>query len=150
MEKPSRVYVTYIATTPEKLWDALTDPDQTEQYWAHHRNISTWEVGATWEHLKADGEVQVVGEIKEIDPPKRLVHTFANESRKDDPEYYTTVAYDIEPAGDAVCLTITHTDLNDEILSGIEGGWPMVIAALKTHLETDAPLAIWDSPKATA
>jgi uncharacterized protein YndB with AHSA1/START domain len=150
MEKPSRVYKTYIATTPEKLWEALTDPDVTEQYWAHHRNISTYEIGASWEHVKSNGEIQVVGEIKEFDPPKRLVHTFANESRKDEPEYYTTVAYDIEPSGDAVCLTVTHTDLNEEILAGIEGGWPKVLAALKTQLETGEALPIWDTATATA
>jgi uncharacterized protein YndB with AHSA1/START domain len=150
MEKPSRVYVTYIATTPEKLWEALTDPDITEQYWAHHRNVSTYEIGSSWEHHTSDGEVQVVGEIKEFDPPRRLVHTFANESRKDEPDYHTTVAYDIEPTGDAVCLTVTHTDLNDEILPGIEGGWPKVLSALKTHLETDSPLAIWNLEAAKA
>jgi uncharacterized protein YndB with AHSA1/START domain len=149
MEKPTRVYVTYIATTPEKLWDALTDPDQTEQYWAHHRNISTWEKGAPWEHVR-DGELEVVGVIEEFDPPKRLAHTFANASRADQPEFHSKVVYDIEPLGGAVCLRVTHSELNDELLPGIEGGWPKVLDSLKTFLETGQGLPIWNTQTAKA
>ncbi|GAA3209048.1 SRPBCC domain-containing protein [Actinocorallia longicatena] len=135
-EKPKLVYVTYIASTPERVWSALTDPEQTARYWGH-RNVSTWEKGAGWEHVGNErGDVQIVGTILEIDPPRRLVHTWAGLADADDPARRSRVTFEIEPAGDTVRLSVTHEDLPQEQLAGTRNGWERVLASLKSMLET--------------
>ena len=78
MEKPQFVYVTYIATTPEKLWNALIDSKLTAQYWQHD-NVSDWKLGSKWEHRRSDDQrkLDMVGKVIEIAPPRRLVITWA-------------------------------------------------------------------------
>ena len=151
MTKPDFVYVTYIATTPEKVWRALVDTDVTRQYWKGvpdgpaRVNVSDWEVGSRWEHQRADEThvVDLVGTVVESSPPRRLVLTWARPEDAQDAAKHSRVTFDIEPQGERlVRLTVTHEDLKDDakMLAGISSGWPMVLSNLKTLLETGRAL----------
>ena len=140
MDKPALVYVTYIATTPEAVWRALTDPDLTAQYWGH-RNVSSWTEGSRWEHQRPDsGIADVVGTVVEIDPPRRLVYTWADPADADDPAKRSTVTFELEPVAGAVRLTMTHEGLPFEQVEGANDGWALVLSSLKSFLETGRPL----------
>lgn len=146
-EKPTFVYVTYIESTPETVWEALTDADLTAQYWGHS-NISNWQEGSPWEHRRTDGSgiADVVGTVLEARPPTRLVITFAgpDEQRPDGP---SRVVFAIEPYQQIVRLTVTHTNLADRAAyEAISSGWPAVLANLKSLLETGhvLPQAPWE------
>ena len=136
----SFVYVTYIRTTPEKVFEAITRPDVARRYWGHENVSEDWQPGSGWQHVRADEErtVDLVGEVLESDPPRRLVISWANESQKDDPDQYSRVAFDIEAQGDVVKLTVAHEDLQpgSGMLNGISKGWPQVLSSLKSFLET--------------
>jgi uncharacterized protein YndB with AHSA1/START domain len=141
--KPDFVYVTYIESSAQRVWDALTDADLTAQYWGHS-NVSDWRVGSSWEHRRTDGSgiADVVGTILEADPPRRLVMTFGGPV--DAP---SRVRFDIEPHGEIVRLTVVHDDLaTPEDLEAISAGWPAVLANLKSLLETGhvLPQAPWE------
>ena len=151
MTKPSYVYVTYIATTPEKVWRALVDTDVTREYWAHE-NVSDWRPGSRWEHQRLDDArtVDIVGKVVESTPPRRLVFTWARPKEAEDDSKHSRVTFEIEPQGDGlVRLTVTHEDLerDPQMLAGISGGWPKVLSNLKTLLETGRALP--RSPLAT-
>jgi uncharacterized protein YndB with AHSA1/START domain/DNA-binding transcriptional ArsR family regulator len=140
-DRPTFVYVTYIESTPEKVWRALTDADLTGQYWGH-RNVSDWQVGSRWEHQRMDGSgiADVAGEVLVSDPPRRLVTTW---SGADEP---SQVTFDIERYEDIVRLTITHENLADEDEhADVASGWSAVLSNLKTMLETGhaLPQAPW-------
>jgi uncharacterized protein YndB with AHSA1/START domain len=151
MTKPDFVYVTYIATTPEKVWRALVDTDVTRQYWADPMagcarvNVSDWKPGSRWEHQRADGThtVDIVGEVVESAPPRRLVITWARPTEVEDVSKHSRVTFDIEPYGEAlVRLTVTHDDLvrDPKMLESVSGGWPKVLSNLKTLLESGRAL----------
>jgi uncharacterized protein YndB with AHSA1/START domain len=159
MTKPSFVYVTYIATTPEKVWRALVDTDVTRQYWLDpssdspaHVNVSDWKPGSQWEHQRVDETrtVDMVGKVVESTPPRRLVVTWARPKDAEDDAKHSRVTFDIESQGDGlVRLTVTHEDLerDPQMLAGISSGWPKVLSNLKTLLETGRALP--SSPSAT-
>ncbi len=139
---PSYVYVTYIRATAEQVWQALTDADVTAQYW-HHRNVSDWAVGSSWEHRRSDdsGVVDVVGTVLETDPPRRLVVTFEDSPGEERPDGPSVVTFQVDPHGGIVRLTVTHENLpNRAMLDGISSGWPAVLANLKSLLETGETL----------
>lgn len=141
-DKPTFVYVTYIRSTPEKVWDALTDADLTASYWGHS-NVSDWRRGSRWEHVRTDGSgiADVVGTVVESDPPTRLVTTWVDPQKEGQEDTYSRVTFDITPHEDIVRLTVTHEDLWDEgALSDVSGGWPAVLSNLKSLLETGSPL----------
>jgi uncharacterized protein YndB with AHSA1/START domain len=149
MAKPSFVYVTYIATTPEKVWQAFVDTDVMRQYWIGAEcarvNVSDWRPGSKWEHQRADGTqtVDIVGKVVESTPPRRLVYTWARPKDAGDESKHSRVSIDIEPHGKGlVRLTVTHEDLerDPQMLAGISGGWPKVLSNLKTLLETGQAL----------
>ena len=151
MKKPDYVYVTYIATTPEKVWQAFVDPEVMRQYWfgptsaCSRVNISDWKPGSRWEHRRTDDThaVDIVGKVVESNPPRRLVYTWARPKDAEDDAKHSRVAIDIEPHGDGlVRLTVTHDDLvrDPQMLEGISGGWPQVLSNLKTLLETGRAL----------
>jgi uncharacterized protein YndB with AHSA1/START domain/DNA-binding transcriptional ArsR family regulator len=147
IDKPTVVYVTYIQSTPEKVWQALTDADLSAQYWGHS-NVSDWQVGSRWEHQRLDGTrtADVVGDVLESSPPRRLVTTWAgpNEARPAGP---SRVTFDIEPHGDIVRLTVTHENLLDQAEHDESAaGWAAVMSNLKSLLETGHPLpqAPWE------
>ena len=158
MTKPSFVYVTYIATTPEKVWQAFVDTDVMRQYWVGPTadcarvNVSDWKPGSRWEHQHSDDAraVDIVGKVVESTPPRRLVFTWARPNDAEDDSKHSRVTVDIEPHGDGlVRLTVTHEDLerDPQMLAGISGGWPKVLSNLKTLLETGRALP--RSPSAT-
>jgi uncharacterized protein YndB with AHSA1/START domain/DNA-binding transcriptional ArsR family regulator len=139
-DKPSFVYVTYIESTPQKVWEALTDPDISGSYWGH-RNVSDWQVGSSWEHQRLDGSgvADVAGTVVDSEPPTRLVTTWASPTADTGAE--SRVTFDIESHGDIVRLTVTHEDLADEAeLRDASRGWSAVLSNLKSLLETGSPL----------
>ncbi|HWD01366.1 MAG TPA: metalloregulator ArsR/SmtB family transcription factor [Amycolatopsis sp.] len=142
-DKPSFVYVTYIESTPERVWEALTDPDITAQYWGH-RNVSDWQQGSQWTHVRADGSgvEDVRGEVVEAVPPKRLVTTWFDPRGPED-QVPSRAAFDIQAYEGIVRLTVTHTDLADEKAKrDVSGGWAAVLSNLKSLLETGKPLSL--------
>jgi uncharacterized protein YndB with AHSA1/START domain len=135
MDKPRYVYVTYILTTPEAVWQALTDAKISASYW-ERENVSDWKVGSPWAHQLPGKSPDVVGEVLESDPPRRLVTSWASPADPGNPDKTSRVAIDIEALGDKVRLTVTHTDLDAQSLKDVSGGWPAVLSNLKTLLET--------------
>ncbi len=143
MDKPQFVYVTYISTTPEELWNALIDAEMTTQYW-QHVNVSDWQPGSKWEHRDSnkEGTLRLVGRVIESSPPRRLVLTWAFPTDEAREEKHTRVTFEIEPLGSVVRLTVTHDRLEpgSEMLKGITAGWPKVLSSLKSLLEVGRPL----------
>ena len=145
--RPSYVYVTYIESSPERVWEALTDPGLTGQYWGHS-NVSDWEPGSAWEHRRVDGSgiADVVGVVLESVPPRRLAMTF-DAPGATPPDGPSRVTFEIEPYHEIVRLTVTHENLADDAaLAAISAGWPAVCANLKSLLETGhvLPRAPWE------
>ncbi|WP_118134958.1 SRPBCC family protein [Oceanicella sp. SM1341] len=136
----SFVYVTYIRTTPEKVFEAITRPELARRYWGHENLAEAWTPGSAWCHVRTDAArtVDLVGEVLESAPPRRLVLSWANESARADPEAYSRVTFDIEPQGETVKLTVTHEELQpgSGMFNGISKGWPLVLSSLKSFLET--------------
>jgi uncharacterized protein YndB with AHSA1/START domain len=134
------IYVTYIRTTPEKLWQALTDPAFTREYWWGTTLESDWKKGSPWAMKFADGRLNTSGTVLESDPPRRMVLDWHNEYRPeligDGPSRAT---FEIEPAGELVKLTVTH-QAQPKLLESVSGGWPKVLASLKSYLETGRAL----------
>ena len=134
------VYVTYIRTTPEKLWAALTDPKTIKQYWFGCTCESDFKKGSPWKLIMEDGRLADTGEILDVDPGKRLVIKWRNEFMPElKAEGYSRCTMDLEPVDDgAVKLTITH-DLDrpgSKFIEAVSGGWPRILSNLKSLLET--------------
>lgn len=143
----STMYVTYIASTPQKVWAALTSSEFTTQYFFGRRVESDWETGSPWVMRKPDGTVDVKGVVRESDPPRKLVVSWnveGPEELKDLPE--SIVTYELEVVGEGVVrLTMTEahpTPIPAYLLEGGRRGWPMILSGLKSLLETGKPLAI--------
>ena len=146
MNKPKFVYVTYIRTTPEKLWAALTNPQTIKKYWFGMTVETDFKVGSPWRPKFEDGRAADTGEILESDPPRQLVIRWRNEFKPElKAEGYSRCTMAIEMAdyypdvgGKAVKLTITH-ELEGEgtkFIEAVSGGWPKVLSNLKSLLET--------------
>ena len=143
MQKTQFVYVTYIRTTPEKLWDALLKPEFTERYWLETRHESEWKPGAPWRAVTPDGHAKVTGEILEIEPHRRMVFTWRNESNPEQrAEGFSRVTYTIEKLGESLKLTVLHEmeKTGTKLMESVSKGWPLVLASLKSLLETGEPL----------
>jgi len=139
MTRSTFVYVTYIRTTPEKLWSALTDTEFIRQYWFGMRCESQWTEGSSWRLVSEDGEVYDDGEIVEADPPRRLVIRWQHQRRPElKAEGAALCTMDLEPIGPAVKLSITHTIERDpsKFIEAVSGGWPKILSNLKSLLET--------------
>lgn len=137
------VYVTSVRTTPEKLWRALTDPEFTRQYWCGTRQESEWKPGASWRNMAPDGRVADSGEVVEIEPGRRLVLNWRNEFMPElRAEGHSRLTYELEQQGDMVKLTVVHEmDRPDsKLIQAVSGGWPAILASLKSLLETGEPL----------
>src|SRR4051812_45361491 len=150
MSKPEFVYTTYIETTAEKLWQALTSGDFTERYWFGHRVASAWEIGSPCKFAK-EGKDTIAGKVLAFEPPKRLSYTWDPFAPNAHGERISRVTFDLEPRGKVVKLTVTHDDLDEggKTFRDISGGWPLVLANLKSLLETGPPLpAMPPSPAA--
>ena len=133
-----KVFEIYIRTTPERLWEAITDPEIRSKYNFGVSVTSDWEPGSRIEttHPKA-GAPLGEGEVLEADPPRRLVHTMValwdDEVKR---EGSSRVTWEIEPVGDSCRLTLTHDQLREGASDQLYGGWPMILSGLKTWLET--------------
>jgi uncharacterized protein YndB with AHSA1/START domain len=146
MSKSTFVYVTYIRSTPDKVFKALTDAEITRQYWGHE-NISDWKPGSEWKHRDPkSGALRIIGEVVESKPPGRLVITWAS---PENPDKRSRVTFETETVADMVKLTVTHEDLEagSEMDKGIRFGWPRVLSSLKSYLETGKPLDVWAMKK---
>ncbi len=143
MSKPEFVYTTYIETTPEELWQALTDGDFTERYWFGHRVTSDWKAGSSY-RFASQGVPNIEGKVLVSDPPRQLSYSWDSCSPEAQRERTSRVTFDLEPRGKIVRLTVTHDELDERgvTLRNISGGWPMVLASLKSLLETGHGLDI--------
>jgi uncharacterized protein YndB with AHSA1/START domain len=145
MNQPKHVYEVYIRTTPEKLWEAITRPEMTKQFFYGTSVQSDWKVGSTVRHMGADGKTNLDGKVLEVDAPRRLVTTFCAvhdpECAKDRP---SRVTWEIEPRGEVCRLTLTHDDFDGitKTYNQVGMGWNPVLSGLKTLLETGKPLVI--------
>jgi uncharacterized protein YndB with AHSA1/START domain len=144
------VYVTYISTTPENVWNALIDGEMTRDYWGFHKNVSDWKPGSAWSHRDYETDVaDVVGEVVESDPPRKLVLTWESARAAGNP---SRVTFQIEPYMGAVRLTVIHEDLEpgSPMHQGVSQGWPAVLSSLKSLLETGHALPMtmqrWQGP----
>jgi uncharacterized protein YndB with AHSA1/START domain len=141
-ERMEKVFEIYIKTTPERLWEAITDSDIRSKYNFGSRISSDWTPGSRYEmtHPGADGPLGD-GEILEVDPPRRLVHTMVALWSEDvKSEGTSRVTWEIEPIGDSCRLTLTHDQLREGANDELYGGWPMILSGLKTWLETGESL----------
>src|SRR5690242_9143314 len=143
MSKPEFVYVTFIRTTPERLWSALTTPEFIRQYWFGMHCESDWKPASPWKLVFADGRLADAGEIVEADPPRRLIIKWRNEWNAEmRAEGYSLCTFEIESVPDAspqaVKLSITHAIERPEskFIEAVSGGWPRIISNLKSLLET--------------
>ncbi|MEV7353871.1 SRPBCC family protein [Kitasatospora sp. NPDC091276] len=141
MAAPALHSTLYLRATPERVWHALTNADESALYWGH-RNVSTWLPGAPWEHQRADGSgtADVIGVVEAADRPHRLVTTWAapEERRPGGP---SKVTFELRGWHDLTRLTVTHDQLADEAeRADVERGWSAVLSNLKTYLETGHPL----------
>jgi uncharacterized protein YndB with AHSA1/START domain len=137
------VYVTYIRTTPEKLWRALMEPEFTRQFWLGTAQESDWKPGASWRIAKPNGSTADSGEVLEIDSHRRLVLSWRNELFPEmTAEGYSRLTYELEEKGDSVKLTVTHEmDKSDsKFIKAVSGGWPPILSSLKSLLETGESL----------
>lgn len=148
-EQTSFVYVTYIRSTPEKVFEAITKPEIARRYWGHE-NVSDWKPGSTWEHVRANEQrtVELVGKVVEVTAPARLVITWANASQASDPASYSRVSFDLVPYEGMVRLTVTHDELEagSGMAKGIQQGWPAVLSSLKSLLETGQGIDVFAKP----
>lgn len=153
MSEPVCVYSIYVHGTPDDVWNALTDPDRSLAYWAHH-NVSDWRAGSPWEHRRADGSgiADIAGTVLESEPPIRLVLTWADphdgtpvaglpptpEGAAREP---SRVAIELEPHHHIVRIAVTHDRLaSDAERDVLAAGWAAVLSNLKSYLETGSPL----------
>ena len=150
MARSTFVYVTYIRTTPEKLWSALTEPEFMKQYWFGMHCESGWTAGSPWKLVSSSGEIFDAGEIVEADPPRRLVIRWAHQHRPElKAEGDSLCTMELEPSGSAVKLSITHTVEREgsKLVEAVSGGWPKVLSNLKSLLETGS-IAVQDASPA--
>jgi len=137
------VYVTYIRTTPKKLWQALINPEFTHRYWAATWQESEWKPGASWKIMIPDGRVADAGKVVEIEPERRLVLSWRNEFMPElRAEGHSRLTYELEPMGESVKLTLIHEMDKPEskLIDAVSHGWPHILASLKSLLETGESL----------
>ena len=135
----SFVYVTYIRTTPEELWAALTTSEFMKKYWFGMNFETDWKVGSPWKLVFPDGRIADTGEIVEFDRPRRIVLTWKNEFRPElTAEGYARCSIELEPQNGAVKLTISHKieRAQSKLIEAVSGGWPRILSNLKSLLET--------------
>jgi len=141
--KSRYVYVTFIKTTPDALWAALTTSAFMKQYWFGTSIESDWKVGSSWKMVRENGELTDTGQVLAIDPPRHLMLNWRNEFLPElTAEGYAYCTYDLEQVDGAVKLTVTHViDVADaKFITAVSGGWPRILSNLKSLLETGATI----------
>jgi uncharacterized protein YndB with AHSA1/START domain len=153
MARSTFVYVTYIRTTPEKLWSALTDAEFMKQYWFGTHCESKWTAGSPWNMISGTGQILDAGEILEAEPPRRLVIRWRHQNKPElNAEGDSQCTMELEAIGPAVKLSITHSIERDpsKFIAAVSGGWPKILSNLKSLLETGS-IALQEAyPAATA
>ena len=148
--KPATIYTIYIASTPQKVWQALTSAEFSRKYFFGNAVEVDLKVGGAYIVRTPDGSLHISGEVIECDPTRKLTVTFnVNWPELIEKLGPTLVSYEIEPAGDVVRLTMTESHdrpLSDDILSGGRQGWPAILSSLKSLLETGEALVIKMAP----
>jgi uncharacterized protein YndB with AHSA1/START domain len=148
--KPMTVYTIYIASTPEKVWEALTSAEFSRQYFFGNTVEVELRIGGAYVVRTPDGALHISGEVIACEPPKKLTVTFnVNWPELIEKLGPTLVSYEIERTGDAVRLTMSEAHdrpLSDDILSGGRQGWPAILSSLKSLLETGKPLTVKMGP----
>jgi uncharacterized protein YndB with AHSA1/START domain len=136
--KSSFVYVTYIRTTPEKLWSALISPEFNKQYWLGAHPEAEWKLGGSWKLMFPDGRVADSGEITAFEPNRKLAIRWRNERPELKEEGWSLCTMEIEPTKEAVKLTVTHSieRAQSKLIEAVSGGWPQILSNLKSLLET--------------
>ena len=145
MARSTFVYVTYIRTTPETLWSALTDAEFMRQYWFGVHGESQWTAGSPWKSVSPQGQILDAGEIVEAEPPRRLVIRWQNQFKPElEAEGESLCTIELEPTGPTVKLSITHTieRAPSKFIEAVSGGWPKVISNLKSLLETGSAILL--------
>jgi len=143
MAKSQFVYVTFIRTTPDKLWRALTEPEFTRQYWCNTTQESEWKPGASWRIVTPDGRTADSGEIVTVEPLLRMVLTWRHELDAGlRAEGYSRLSYELDQQAEAVKITVTHEMDKSEskFIKAISTGWPPILSSLKSLLETGESL----------
>ena len=143
MDKPPFVYVTYIQTSPERLWEALTDGAFTQRYWGGRRIQSNWNVGSPVRHVREDGGIDWQGEVLQSERPRLLSYTFGMQiSERHRGERPSRVTFELQPMGSVVKLTLTHDDFEpaSATFETTRHGWPAILSSLKSLLENGAAL----------
>ncbi len=141
--RSSFVYVTYIRTTPERLWSALTNSEFAQQYWLGARSEAEWKAGGSWKLVFPDGRIGDTGKIVEFEPPQKLAIRWRNEFMPElKAEGWSLCTMELEPAGEAVKLTVTHSieRENSKFIGAVSGGWPKILSNLKSLLETGSTI----------
>jgi uncharacterized protein YndB with AHSA1/START domain len=152
MAKSTFIYVTYIRTTQEKLWSALTDQEFMKQYWFGMHCESKWTPGSSWKLVSSGGLVFDAGEIVEAEPPRRLVIRWQNQFKPElKAEGPSLCTMELEPSGQAVKLSITHSIEREpsKLIESVSGGWPKVLSNLKSLLETGSIVLPEATPAST-
>jgi uncharacterized protein YndB with AHSA1/START domain len=137
------VYVTYIRTTQERLWDALTNPQTQRTFWFGYWQDCAWSQGAAWQMQKPDGSPCDEGEVEDITPMKSFVLSWRNVMRPElAQEGVSRMSCALETQGELVKLTVIHEMALDgsQLISAVSQGWPIILSSLKTYLETGAAL----------
>lgn len=153
MARSTFVYVTYIRTTPEKLWSALTDAESMKQYWFGMRCESLWTAGSPWKLVSADGRIFDAGEIVEAYSPKRLVIRWQHQKKPElKAEGDSLCTMELEPSGGAVKLSVTHAIEHEpsKLIEAVSDGWPKILSNLKSLLETGSVAFQETYPKSSA
>jgi uncharacterized protein YndB with AHSA1/START domain len=143
MARSTFVYVTYIRTTSEKLWAALTDAESLKQYLFGVYCESRWTAGSSWKLVSSEGHILDVGEIVESDPPRRLVIRWQNlDKAEPKAEGASLCTMELEPSGGVVKLSITHSIEREpsKFIEAVSGSWPKAISNLKSLLETGSTI----------
>jgi uncharacterized protein YndB with AHSA1/START domain len=146
------VYVTYIRTTPDQLWSALTDVEFMKQYWFGMHCDCQWTPGAAWKLVSPDGRVLDAGAIVEAEPPRRLVIRWQHQNKPElKAEGDSLCTIELEPNGASVKLSITHTIERDssKFIAAVSGGWPKILSNLKSLLETGSAVLQEPYPAST-
>ena len=142
MTKPEFIYTTYIKSTVDKVWNAITNPEFTRQYWGERANASDWKKGSKWKHVDDEGGVYVGGEVLESARPKLLVLSWVD---PENPADHSKVTFELEQIEDQVRLNVVHGDFQPGSIMAdkVTKGWPVVLSSLKSFLETGKALNVW-------